>query len=61
MAVLFLIFSEVYRALGYYNIAYSNFVVYLAQARLILSIGVFVHYSVLNEADKKERTFIFLQ
>jgi len=60
IAVVAIIFSEVFRAIAYYELAYEGFAVYMARALLIFSTGLFVHYSVLNEADKKERVFKYL-
>lgn len=52
-----LIFSEIFRALGYYNIAYGIIAVYISRALFILGISLLVHYSLLNK--KKEEVLSY--
>ncbi|NND88171.1 MAG: hypothetical protein HKM28_02870 [Flavobacteriaceae bacterium] len=47
--VFFLIFSEVFRGIGYYEIAFGDLAVFIARILLILSTFVLVKYSLMNE------------
>lgn len=47
LLVFLIIFAEVFRGIGYYNLAYSVHFVYLARIFLVLAICVCVHFSFL--------------
>ncbi|GAB5400526.1 MAG: hypothetical protein Aureis2KO_21110 [Aureisphaera sp.] len=48
--VFLLIFSEVFRSLGYYDIAYGDIAVYIARALLIAALSMLLNYAI---SDKK--------
>lgn len=46
--VFLIIFAEIFRGIGYYDLANSIFFVYLARIFLVLSLSVLVHFSFLD-------------
>ncbi|MDC8000694.1 hypothetical protein POV26_06575 [Aequorivita todarodis] len=48
LLVFLIIFAEIFRGIGYYDLAFSMFFVYLARIFLILAIYVSVHFSFLD-------------
>lgn len=48
LLVFLIIFAEIFRAIGYYNLAYSNFFVYLGRIFLVLSLCVLVNFSFMD-------------
>ena len=50
--VVLLVFSEVFRAIAYYDLGYGVYGVYLARILLIMSNALLIHYTVINEGEK---------
>lgn len=48
---IFLIFSETFRGIGYYQLAFSDFSNNFARVLLIISLGILVYYSFLEKND----------
>ena len=52
--VLLFIFAEVFRAFGYYELAYSSVFVYLARILLTLAVFTLVHFTFLEKEEIEE-------
>jgi len=52
--IFIMLFADVFRAVGYYDIAYGNFSVYIARGLLLLGLSILVHYTFMSK-NKKER------
>lgn len=56
LLVFLIIFAEIFRAIGYYNLAYNPSFVYLGRIFLVLSLCVLVHLSFLDfKIEKKSK------
>lgn len=51
--VFLIVFSEVFRALGYYNLAFGDIDVYVARILLILAMGALIEYSMVIKKNKE--------
>lgn len=51
--VFFIVFSEVFRALGYYNLAFGNIDVYIARILLIIAMCTLVKYSMVEKKNNE--------
>ncbi len=51
--VFLIVFSEVFRALGYYNLAFGDIDVYVARILLIIAMGALVEYSMVIKKNKE--------
>ena len=49
--ILLLLFSEVFRGVAYYEIAYGDFSAHIARALLIISLILFMYYTFLVKRD----------
>lgn len=50
-----LIFSDVFRAIGYYDFAFGDAAVYVARLLLIIATACLIHYSVVNDREKPKK------
>tara|TARA_R110002020_G_scaffold41067_31_gene121209 strand:+ start:7503 stop:8234 length:732 start_codon:yes stop_codon:yes gene_type:complete len=53
LLVFLIIFAEIFRGIGYYDLAYSTLFVYLARIFLVLSVYTLVHFSFLDLKNVK--------
>ena len=53
LVVFLIIFAEIFRAIGYYNLADNNLFVYLGRTFLVLSLCFLVHFSFLDLKNNK--------
>ncbi len=51
--IFLLLFSEVFRGIAYYDIAYGDYSAYIARALHIISVILLMHYSFLRKNDNE--------
>lgn len=51
--VFLLLFTEVFRGIAYYDMAYGDFSAHIARALLIISLSLLIHYTFLVKKDKE--------
>lgn len=51
--VILLLFTEVFRGIAYYDMAYGDYSAHIARLILIISISLLMHYTFMNKKDQE--------